>query len=125
MFLGPKIVYVFTKEDKVIGITFTVIGVVALFQPLDALMLAQEGVLLGAREHAYISRSVIATSLTCFLALYLMTKTFALPYTLLHVWLCVKILTMGRILFSSFRLYLSQHSPIQEPRGERRRVNSS
>ena len=110
--LGPRIVHIFTKEDAVIGITFTVIGVVAMFQPLDALMLAQEGVLLGAREHAYISRSVIATSLTCFLALYTMTKTLALPYNLLHVWLCVKILTVGRITFSSARLYLSKHSPI-------------
>ena len=36
----------------------------------------------------------------------------AVPYTLLQVWLCVKILTVGRITFSSARLYLSKHSPI-------------
>ncbi|WZN66259.1 MatE efflux family protein [Chloropicon roscoffensis] len=111
-FLGPRIVHVFTKDAEAVRIALTVLGVVCFFQPLDALMLAQEGVLLGAREHAYISRSVIATSLTCFCALYLVTRTLGLPYTLLHVWLCVKILTMGRILFSSARLYASRHSPI-------------
>ena len=111
-FLGPRIVHVFTKDAEAVRIALTVLGVVCSFQPLDALMLAQEGVLLGAREHAYISRSVIATSLTCFCALYLVTRTLGLPYTLLHVWLCVKILTMGRILFSSARLYASRHSPI-------------
>ena len=111
-FLGPRIVHVFTKDAEAVRIALTVLGVVCFFQPLDALMLAQEGVLLGAREHAYISRSVIATSLTCFCALYLVTRTLGLPYTLLHVWLCVKILTMGRILFSSAGLYASRHSPI-------------
>ena len=111
-FLGPKLVHIFTKESEVIRMALTVIGVVACFQPLDALMLAQEGVLLGARQHTYISRSVIATSLTCFLALYTMTKTLSMPYNLLHVWLCVKILTIGRVTFSSARLYLSKHSPI-------------
>jgi len=114
-FAGPKLVHIFTKEEQVIGVTTSVIGVVAFFQPMDALMLAQEGVLLGAREHTYISRSVIATSLTCFLALYTMTKTLSLSYTLLHVWLCVKILTIGRATFSSARLYVSKHSPIRKP----------
>jgi putative MATE family efflux protein len=113
-FIGPKLVHIFTKEQQVIGAALSVISVVACFQPLDALMLAQEGVLLGAREHTYISRSVIATSLTCFLALYTMTRTLQVPYTLLQVWLCVKILTVGRITFSSLRLYASKHSPIQD-----------
>jgi len=111
MLMGPQLAHIFTKDKEVIYCTGTVIAVVSLFQPLDAINIAQEGILLGAREHVYISRSVIATSLCCFAVLYAITRSVP-GYSLLHVWLCIKILTIGRIGFSSSRLYFSSKSPI-------------
>ena len=102
---------IFTADAQVLTAAMAVTSIVAFFQPIDAAMLAQEGVLLGARQHAYISRSVIATSVVCFCALNALTATKR-PYTLVSVWCCIKILTMGRAIFSGHRLYVSPQSPL-------------
>jgi len=109
---GPRLIHVFTKEREVVELALSVVGVVACFQPIDALMLAQEGALLGAREHVYISRSVITTSIICFLSLSTLTAFFGATYRLRSVWCCIKILSCGRALASTYRLYISKDSPI-------------
>lgn len=99
---------IFTRDAAVIAQVSVVMPLIAVFMPLDAVASVMDGVLLGSQEAAWMSRTMIATSACCAVAL--MTCQRA-GWGIMMVWACIKFLTVGRLIGNAWRLW-SPQSPL-------------
>lgn len=99
---------IFTKDAAVIGQVSIVMPLIAMLMPVDATSSVMDGVLLGSQEAAWLSRTMFLTSLVAALGL-MICKSFNLG--LLAIWASIKMLSVGRLIGNSWRLW-SRQSPL-------------
>ena len=98
----------FTQDTAVVGLILMLAPVVSFTQPLDSLTTVLDGTLLGMQKHAFIGRSMAITTL---LSVSLLLFLFPLYPSMLTVWVCLKMLTVGRCAAASWKLTRSKNSP--------------
>lgn len=101
---------VFTSDPQVIAMAQRVFPVLAVYLPFDACASILDGSLLGAGDTGYLGRTMLVTGTCSFVALNLVGRAGRLD--LLTVWLSIKVLTLGRVLFGAARIF-GQQSPLR------------
>jgi putative MATE family efflux protein len=103
---------IFTQDGTVIALVAGVMPLVAIFMPLDAMASVMDGVLLGAQEAGWMSKTMIATSVGCGIGLGMAQGGGGVGWGLLGVWACIKWLTVGRLFGNAWRIFASPKSPL-------------
>lgn len=140
----------FTGDPSVATIAALTLPVLAIFQPMEAVMTVMDGVLIGARDTSYVARSMVVGAGLCLSCLALTTKASAKLMDpaiaairsygittpsdaawlgLAGIWLTLKVMSITRTIFAALRL-ASSKSPIQNTdnlpeRQRKRRVSPS
>lgn len=103
-------ILLFTTSPEVIASFHTAFALVMAFLPLDAVMIAVDGTLLGLQKHAFVARSSVIGSVMCLVALYFSQQVAP---SLLTVWLSLKALTFCRLSLGGYML-LGPDSPLNQ-----------
>ena len=99
---------VFTKDTAVIAQVSMIMPLIAVLMPVDAASSVMDGVLLGSQEAAWLSRTMFFTSSVAAISLFA-CKKFHLG--IWAIWAAIKILSVGRLVGNSWRLWSSE-SPL-------------
>ena len=99
---------IFSKDAAVVAAAATVMPLIAIFMPLDAAASVMDGVLLGSQEAAWMSRTMVVTSVFCAVGLTLGQRW---SFGLLATWGVIKFLTVGRLIGNAWRIW-SPDSPL-------------
>lgn len=112
LMLGAKTLpTVFTQDTVVVDIAATVMPLLAIFMPLDAMASVMDGVLLGAQEAGWMSKTMIATSVGCAIGL---AASQSGGWGIFSIWAAIKFLTVGRLFGNAWRIFFSSKSPLGE-----------
>lgn len=101
---------IFTGDAAVIAKATFVLPLIAAFMPLDAAASVMDGVLLGTQDAGWMSRTMIGASSICAVGLLICQKE---GLGLFATWCVIKLLTVGRLIGNSWRLW-SRESPLGE-----------
>ena len=102
---------VFSRDPAVVAAVAGVLPLIAMLMPLDAAASVMDGVLLGAQESAWLSRTMVMTASCCAAGLLLCQRA---GWGILSIWFVIKFLTIGRLFGNSWRLR-SRDGPLATP----------
>ena len=96
----PALARLFTGDPEVVAMAGGVLWLVALFQPLNAVVFVLDGVLIGAGDLRFLAGAMLAT-LTVFLPAALSVAALDLP--LATLWLAIGLLMVARLVAVTWR----------------------
>ena len=112
LLLAPLYSAQVSPDATVVSLTHLTIPLLALFQPLEAVMAVSDHVLYGADDHAAVARGMVAAATLSVTALFCVKRA---DYGLLAVWGCLKILSSGRFTNNISRLACKASPLLQSP----------
>lgn len=135
--LSRPLAGIFTRDATVATVAALCLPVLAVFQPIEAVMTVMDGALIGARDTAFVARTMVAGASLCLMALFLTSRVsgFLLPRAIetVHslgfrpppstdvswlglsgIWVTLKVMSLTRTTFAALRLR-SPRSPIKPP----------
>ena len=105
-----NIATLFTSDASVISLVSLCMPLIAIFMPLDGAASVMDGVLLGSQQAAWMSKTMVLTSICCSVALFLCHLQ---PHTtILSIWGAIKLLTVGRLIGNAWRVFSPSDSPL-------------
>lgn len=101
LFARPLLVPLFTEDPAVADLALDTLGIVALLQPINAVVFVLDGVLIGAGDLRFLARAMLVSSFVVFLPAALLVLRLDLP--LQALWVTLALLMTARLVGNTVR----------------------